>query len=119
MSDLTGDAGWDAFDAPLYPCDKDHIRIIKAFFCGMQIPFSVTDEGIIARVSTPIYRPTTMEEQSYEEQQATIAEQAKVIRRLANPTPMSDTQVDPLTSAVEAKARITFAKAALKEKTDE
>ena len=48
--------------------------------------------------------------------QATITDQAKVITRLADPVPMSETGIDPLTSAVEAKARIAYARAALKEK---
>ena len=62
MDCITGDTGWNDFDAVLYPCDKDHIPIIRAFFCGMQACFNVTDEGMIICTDKPIYRIMTMQE---------------------------------------------------------
>ena len=70
MGEITGDSGWMNFDAVLFPCDKDHIRIIRAFFCGQQANFDVTDEGMIIRIEMPIYRPLTMGEQSKNNQAA-------------------------------------------------
>ena len=54
---------------------------------------------------------------AWQHQQATITELTGALARLADSAQMSDTQIDPLTSAVEAKARIAYARAALKKKT--
>ena len=63
MREITGDSDWTAaYDALLLPVDVDHVKIINSFFCGMQVPFAVSENRLITRTEKPIYRPLTMDE---------------------------------------------------------